>query len=110
MQMEMMRQMPEAPYLNISASGSIRLKLHVRPGAKRNGVSGVFGEALKVELQTPPVDGKANSALIKLLAKWLDIPKSSITLIAGESCRDKVIELKDINIENIITGLDKNRL
>ena len=105
-----MRQMPDVPYLNISASGSVRLKLHVRPGAKRNGVSGVFGDALKVELQTPPVDGKANSALIKLLAKWLDITKSNITIISGESCRDKVVELKDTNIENIITGLDKNRL
>ena len=105
-----MRQMPDVPYLNISASGSVRLKLHVRPGAKRNGISGVFGDALKVELQTPPVDGKANSALIKLLAKWLDITKSNVTIISGESCRDKVVELKDTNIENIITGLDKNRL
>ena len=102
--------MPDVPYLNISASGSVRLKLHVRPGAKRNGISGVFGDALKVELQTPPVDGKANSALIKLLAKWLDITKSNVTIISGESCRDKVVELKDTNIENIITGLDKNRL
>ena len=102
--------MPDAPYINISSSGAVRLKLHVRPGAKRNGISGLFGDALKVELQTPPVDGKANSALIKLLAGWLDMPKSKIRLISGETCRDKIIELSDKDIQNIIIELDKNRL
>ena len=59
-------------------SGAARIKLHVHPGAKRNGISGFFGDSVKFDLQTPPVDGKANAALLKQLSKLLDCPKSAI--------------------------------
>ena len=86
-------------------SGAIRIKLHVHPGAKRNGISGLFGDAIKLELQTPPVDGKANAALIKWFAKALGCAKSSIRIVTGESSRDKVLEIRNIDKNTAINSL-----
>ena len=86
-------------------AGGVRIKLHVHPGAKRNGVSGFFGDAIKFDLQTPPVDGKANAALIKILSKTLKCSKSSIILISGETSRDKLLEIRGMTREALISIL-----
>ena len=83
-------------------SGAIRIKLHVHPGAKRNGISGLFGDALKLELQTPPVDGKANAALIKFLAALLGVPRVAVELKSGECSRDKVVRISGKTPDEII--------
>ena len=91
-------------------TGGVRIKLHVHPGAKRNGISGFFGDSIKFDLQTPPVDGKANAALLKILAKMLKCSKSSIDLVSGESSRDKILEIRGFNKGSLINILNDNIL
>ena len=91
-------------------SDGVRIKLHVHPGAKRNGISGFFGDSVKFDLQTPPVDGKANAALQKVLSKLLKCSKSSIILISGETSRDKVLEIRNMDKTALINILNDHIL
>ena len=72
------------------------LTLHIQPGAKRTEVAGLHGDALKIRLAAPPVDGKANEALIAYLAKTLGVPKSNVELVAGQSSRAKRVRIAGI--------------
>ena len=65
------------------------LILHIQPGAKRTEIVGQHGDALKIRLAAPPVDGKANAELIRFLAERLRVPRSAIELVSGESSRAK---------------------
>ncbi|MCI5778251.1 MAG: DUF167 domain-containing protein [Lentisphaeria bacterium] len=96
-------------FARVEASGAILLKLRVRPGAKSTGVAGAFGDALKIELQAPPVDGKANAALIRFLADKLRIPRSALRIKSGESSRDKVIMITGTTLDNILYSLDSTK-
>ena len=73
--------------------GKITLTLHIQPGAKKTEVAGLYGEALKIRLAAPPVDGKANAALIGFIAERLDVAKSAVTLKSGQTSRRKVLEV-----------------
>lgn len=68
----------------------------VHPRAKKNAISGEIGDALKLALTAPPVDGAANAACIKFLAEVLDVPRSSVTIAAGETGRQKVIRVHGV--------------
>ncbi len=75
-----------------SASGaSFAVKVH--PRAKRDAITGEVGDALKVSLTAPPVEGRANQACIDFFAKLLNVPRSSVTIAAGESGRRKVMRV-----------------
>lgn len=76
-----------------TGDGRLTLTLHIQPGAKKTDVAGLHGDALKIRLAAPPVDGKANEALIKFLAERFRLPKSSITLKSGHTSRRKVLEI-----------------
>lgn len=76
-----------------SADGRITLTLHIQPGAKKTEFAGLHGDALKIRLAAPPVDGKANEALVKFLAEVLHLPKSAVTLKSGQTSRRKVLEV-----------------
>lgn len=82
-----------APVWCTPVKGGVRLVIAVMPNAKKTEVAGVHGDALKVRLHAPPVDGKANEALIRYLADTLAIPKSCITLLHGQSARRKLLEI-----------------
>ncbi len=69
------------------------LTLHIQPGAKRTEVAGVHGDALKIRLAAPPIDGKANAALIAFIAERLGLAKSAVSLKSGQSSRRKVVEV-----------------
>jgi len=69
--------------------GRVRLAVRVQPGARRAAVLGPYGDRLKVAVKAPPVDGKANAALIKLIATLIDVPRSAVALDAGHGSRDK---------------------
>lgn len=71
------------------------LTLHIQPGAKKTEVAGEHGDALKIRLAAPPVDGKANSALIAFVADRLGLAKSAVSLKSGQTSRRKVIEVTD---------------
>jgi uncharacterized protein (TIGR00251 family) len=67
--------------------------VRVQPRAKRNAIAGVLGDALKIALTAPPVEGRANEALIAFLAEVLRVPQRSITIAAGQSSRSKVVRI-----------------
>ena len=81
------------PCLQITGKGDLQLTLHVHPGAKTTSCAGIHGDALKIRLAAPPVDGKANQALISWLAKTLSCPQSALELIRGQTSRRKVIRI-----------------
>ncbi|MGB5810759.1 MAG: DUF167 domain-containing protein [Polyangiales bacterium] len=76
--------------------GAVTFEVRVSPRASRNAVIGVHEGALKVSLTAPPVEGAANGALIKLLAKTLGVAKSKITIVRGEHARNKLLQIRDL--------------
>lgn len=80
-------------WLTQCADGSAVLALHIQPGAKRTGIAGLHGDALKIRLAAPPVDGKANAALLAFVADALKLPKRAVTLESGASSRQKRVRV-----------------
>jgi uncharacterized protein len=76
---------------------STRLRLRVSPGARRSTLVGRHGEAWKVRVTAAPEDGRANEAVLRLLAQRLQLPRRSVALVAGHSGRDKIVELTGID-------------
>lgn len=72
---------------------STRLRLRVSPGAARAAVVGRHGEAWKVRVAAPPEGGRANEAVMRLLAETLAVPREAVTLVSGQGGRDKIVEL-----------------
>ena len=81
-----------APWLHRRES-SATLTLHVQPGARKTEVAGLHGDALKIRLAAPPVDGKANAALIEFVADRLGMARSAVSLKSGHTSRRKVVEI-----------------
>lgn len=79
------------PYLRPLPDGTLLLKLLVQPRASKNELAGLHGDALKLRLTTPPVEGRANQAVIAFLAKRLHLPKSALTLKSGQQSREKQV-------------------
>ncbi len=73
----------------------------VHPRAKRNAITGELGDALKVSLTTPPVEGRANEACIEFFAKLLKVPRSSVTIASGQTSRNKVIHVAGLTAEQV---------
>jgi hypothetical protein len=69
----------------------ITLTLHVQPGAKRSGIAGLHGEALKLRLAAPPIEGRANEALLKFIAELFGVPLRQVELRQGGQSRHKVV-------------------
>ncbi|MBU1237088.1 MAG: YggU family protein [Gammaproteobacteria bacterium] len=88
-----------------AAGDDVVLTLHVQPGAKRTEIAGVHGEALKVRLGAPPVDGKANDCLIAYLAERFGMPKSRVVLESGLTSRSKRVRIVGIDVELVATKL-----
>ena len=83
-----------------SPSG-VTFAVKVHPRAKKNAITGEVGDALKLALTAPPVDGKANDACINFFAKLLNVPRSSVTIAAGRTSRSKVIRVMGLSAEEI---------
>jgi uncharacterized protein (TIGR00251 family) len=86
------------PPLVPSATG-IRLSVHVQPRASRTELAGLHGDALKIRLAAPPVDGAANEALLRFVADTLGVPRSAATLVSGATARRKVVEVVGVRLE-----------
>jgi uncharacterized protein (TIGR00251 family) len=80
---------------------STRLRLRVSPGAARSGVVGRHGEGWKVRVAAPPEGGRANDAVVRLLADTLNVPRDAVRLAAGRGGRDKVVELSGLDLGEI---------
>ena len=85
-----------------AGDGGVYISLHIQPGAKREGVTGLFGSSLKIALNSPPVDGKANAALLRFLAGKLGVPKKDVELCSGAASRDKRVFVSGVTVEKII--------
>jgi uncharacterized protein len=79
--------------------------VRVQPRARKNAILGEIGDALKVALTAPPVEGRANEACIGFLAAFLKVPRSSITIAAGETSRNKVIRVAGLTAAEIAKRL-----
>ena len=88
-----------------AADGRFTLTLHIQPGAKKTELAGLHGDALKIRLAAPPVDGKANEALVKFVAETLGLPKSAVNLKSGHTSRRKVLEVVGASVQ-AVAGLD----
>jgi uncharacterized protein (TIGR00251 family) len=76
------------------AAAALVLTLHVQPGAKRTEVAGTHGDALRIRLAAPPVDGKANAELLRFLAVAFRVPRRAVTLLRGETSRQKTVRIE----------------
>jgi len=75
--------------------------IKVHPRAKKNAITGELGDALKLSVTAPPIDRKANDACIEFFAKLLKVPRSSVTIAAGQNSRNKVIRLAGLSAEEV---------
>lgn len=73
---------------------ALTLALHVQPGAARTEVAGLHGDALKVRLAAPPVDGKANAELLRFVADAFGVPLRAVEIVRGASSRSKVVRVR----------------
>jgi uncharacterized protein (TIGR00251 family) len=80
-------------WLTDTGDSGLILNLHVQPGAKRTGFAGLHGEAAKIRLAAPPVEGKANAALRAFLAEICAAPKSAVVIVSGETSRAKRVRI-----------------
>ena len=78
-----------------------KLALRVSPGARRGGVVGRQGAVWKVRVAAPPEHGRANDALVRLLAETLDVPRRDVEIVSGHGARDKIVALAGIGPDEI---------
>jgi uncharacterized protein len=83
-----------------TASG-IAFAVKVHPKAKKNSITGEVGDALKISLTAPPIDGRANAACVEFMAKLLKVPGSSVTIAFDQSSRNKIIRVAGLSAKEV---------
>lgn len=91
----------------VEKDGGVLLTLHIQPGAKRTEVAGLHGEALKIRLAAPPVDGKANACLVEFVAAALGLPRQRVSLVSGQASRSKRVAVAGAALEAVRSALLK---
>ena len=92
--------------IDVRQSGSgVNLSVRLQPKAKRTAIVGELDGALKLAVTAPPVDGRANEACIHFLAELLKVARSSVTIAAGASSRNKVIRIEGLTVEQVRSRL-----
>lgn len=92
----------ETPDWLAVGDGALVLTVHVQPGAAHTGVAGVHGDALKVRLRAPPVDGKANEALLGYLGESLGVPRRNLELVSGQTSRRKRVRIAGASVDALL--------
>ena len=90
------------------SSTGVTFAVKVQPRARKNAITGVVGDALKLALTAPPIEGRANDAVIRFFADFFEIPRSSVTIASGARGRRKVIRVKDVSKQAIEDKLAEN--
>ncbi len=83
------------------SDAGVTFAVKVHPRAKKNAITGMLGDTLKVSLTTPPVEGRANDACIEFFAKLLKVSRSSITIASGHASRNKVIRVAGLSAQQV---------
>jgi len=81
--------------------GAVRFGVRVQPRASRSGVEGVHGDALKVRVTAPPVDGAANEAVVDAIAEALGVSRRAVRIVSGETGRNKVVEVDGVGADAV---------
>jgi uncharacterized protein len=89
------------------ADSGVTFAVRVQPRAKKDAITGELGDALKVSLTAPPIEGRANEACIEFFAKLLKLPRSSVTIASGHANRNKVIRVAGVTAEFVRDRLRK---
>ncbi len=88
-----------------AAAAGVTLAVRAQPGAKKTAITGVYGEGaaaqLKIAVQAPPIEGRANQALIVFLSETFSLPKSAVELMSGELSRSKVFLLRGVTLAKV---------
>ena len=79
--------------------------VRVQPRASRDDIEGEYADALKIRLTAPPVDDRANEALVRLLAERLDVPRAAVRIVAGEKSRRKRVVVTGVKREQVLALL-----
>lgn len=87
--------------------GGATFSVKVQPRARKNAITGEVGEALKLALTAPPVEGRANEACVEFLAETLGVSRSSVTIAAGQSSRNKLIRVAGLSADEVRRRLEK---
>jgi uncharacterized protein len=99
------------PWLRETAEG-ITVAVRAQPGAKKTGLAGIYGEGasaqLKIAVHAPPIEGRANDALIAFLAELFSLPRRDVALLSGETSRTKVFLLRGIALDRAQTLLNQH--
>jgi uncharacterized protein len=89
----------------------VTLAVRAQPGAKKTAISGIYGEGqgaqLKIAVHAPPVEGRANEALVEFLAEAFSLPKRSVEIASGELARSKVFLLRGVTAARVKAVLEK---
>lgn len=85
-----------------------RLNVRLTPRASKDEVSGFVGETLQVRVTAVPVDGRANEALLRLLARTTKVPRSSVRIVAGHASREKVVAIDGVASEELHRRLGRS--
>jgi uncharacterized protein (TIGR00251 family) len=95
------------PFLKSSRDGTV-LSVKLQPRASRQGIVGVQGAELRISVTAPPVDAAANRALVELLAEILEMPRSAVHLVRGQTSRHKTVLLAGVTMENAADRLARH--
>ena len=89
----------------------LTIKIKVEPRSSKSGIVGPYGDALKVKLTSPPVEGKANKELIEVLAKAFGVAKKDVEIISGQSSKNKIVKLRSVpsKAESLLSKLSISR-
>lgn len=85
---------------------AVILAIHAQPGAKRSEVAGLHGEALKIRLAAPPIEGKANDALLRFIAERFAVPLRNVELLRGAQSRHKMVKITGSSVapQSLVDG------
>ncbi len=87
--------------------GAVRFAVRVQPRSSRTGIDGMRGDAVRVRVAAPPVDGAANEAVIEVLAESLGVPKRSIEIVSGATSRNKVVQVSGMSAEQLRSRISR---
>jgi len=89
-----------------AVEGGVVLRVHVQPGSARAAVTGRYGDALKVKVAAPPLDGRANAAVAALLASTFGVKPSAVTLLSGDTSRAKRFRIAGLDLATTRAAID----
>ncbi|KPL89543.1 hypothetical protein SE16_03750 [Ardenticatena maritima] len=92
--------MMDLPFARSDGDG-VLLTVHVQPRAARTQVAGVHGDALKIRLNAPPVDGRANDALCAFLAEMFGVPRRAVEIVQGDTARRKIVRIEGVTLQDV---------